>query len=141
MAEWCTPQEEGARETKPQKSTHLLSDEQLNIFSFIFSQPLESGCPPPTHVKVAEKDDSSTKSSVSDQPLCFCSNVTFRHPCTAIQKSISSIAESGTPVTYFYQTADASNSVISETEKTKKIRTCVWCCAGSDQAITATGER
>lgn len=37
-------------------------------------------------------------------PVFFCSNVTFKHPCPAFQESFSSITESGTPVTHFYQT-------------------------------------
>lgn len=72
-------------------------------------------------------------------PVFFCSNVTFKHPCPAFQESFSGITESGTPVTHFYQTGDASNSAAGETAKT--IRTCVWCCAGSDQAGTAAGDR
>lgn len=42
--------------------------------------------------------------------LFFCSNVTSRRPYAAIQKSISSIAESGTSLTYFYQGGESFDS-------------------------------
>ena len=52
---------------------------------------------------------------ISEWSPSFSSNVTSRHPYTAIQKSISSIPKSGTSWPTFYQTGNASNSTSSAT--------------------------
>lgn len=132
------PQEEWAWRDKA--LIKALTCFQMNISGIRLFLPSTCNlCAPPQRVPVAEKNDSSTKSAVSDH---HCSSAQMSHsdtPYVAIQKSINNIAESGTPVTYFSQTVDASNSAISETAKT--IRKCVWHCAESDQASSAAGER
>ena len=77
--------------------------------------------------------------SISDWLPSFCSNVTSRHPYTAIQKSSSSTPKSGTSWSTFYQTGKASNSTSSETAECL-FRRCVWWYAGSTQANTALGK-
>lgn len=54
MKRWVSEGGEGTRETKPQKSTHKLSDEHLNV-PFIFPQPLPSASPPPYMWKLQKR--------------------------------------------------------------------------------------
>lgn len=86
----------------------------------------------------AEENDSGWRAAVSDH---HCSSAQMSHADTlhaAIQKSISRLVKSGTSLTYFYQTGEASNSAISETAKT--IRKCVCCCADQPRQIQPWGK-
>lgn len=86
----------------------------------------------------AEENDSGWRAAVSDH---HCSSAQMSHADTlhaAIQKSISRLVKSGTSLTYFYQTGEASNSAISETAKTIRKRVC--CCADQPRQIQPWGK-
>lgn len=86
----------------------------------------------------AEQNDSGSRASVSDHHCSFAQMSHAGALHIAIQKSISRLAKSGTSLTYFHQTGEASNTAISETAK--MIRKGVRCCTDQPEQIQPWGK-